>query len=231
MVGETLFKVTYGMYIVSSRDGDSLNGLIINTANQVTSSPPQVSINISKKNLTHDLIRKSRVFSISILRSDTPLNFIGNWGFKSGREKDKFQDINYKFAVTGAPIVIDHAIGYMDLKLVGELEVSTHTIFVGEVVESEIINDGEPLTYNYYRDVKGGQSSKNAPTYSGWADKPRINKDDHTKWVCNKCGYIYDPLAGDLDRNITPFTPFLKLPDGWVCPLCKAQKSDFSELE
>jgi flavin reductase (DIM6/NTAB) family NADH-FMN oxidoreductase RutF/rubredoxin len=219
------------MYIVSSRDGNMLNGLVINTANQVTSSPPQVSVNISRKNLTHDMIKKSNVFSISILKKDTPLKFIGKWGFKSGRDIDKFKDTEYKFAVTGAPIVLDHAIGYMDLKLVGSLDVSTHTIFVGEVVESEIINDGEPLTYSYYRDVKGGQSSKNAPTYSGWADRPKNKGIDRSKWVCNKCGYVYDPLAGDIDNKISPYTPFSSLPDDWVCPLCKADKSKFSKLE
>jgi rubredoxin len=188
-------------------------------------------VNISKKNLTHDHILKSRVFSISILRKDTPLKFIGKWGFRSGRDIDKFADTNYKFAVTGAPIVLDHTIGYMDLQLVSHLELSTHTIFVGEVVESEIINDGEPLTYNYYRDTKGGQSSKNAPTYSGWADKPKKVDQDRARWVCNKCGYVYDPLAGDNDNNIPPYTPYSKLPDTWVCPLCKAGKNEFSILE
>ncbi len=219
------------MYIVSSRDDDELNGLIINTANQVTSSPPLVSVNISKKNLTHDHILKSKVFSISILRKDTPMNFVGKWGFKSGRQIDKFQDTNYKFAVTGAPIVMDHTIGYMDLKLVSHLDVSSHTIFVGEVVESEIINDGEPLTYNYYRDIKGGQSSKNAPTYSGWADKPKKDSEEKMKWVCGKCGYVYDPLAGDMDSDIPPYTPFSRLPSGWVCPLCKAEMDQFSKLD
>ncbi|MGA1872765.1 MAG: flavin reductase [Thermoplasmatota archaeon] len=220
------------MYIVSSRDGGKLNGLIINTANQVTSSPPQVSINISKKNLTHDMIRKSGVFSISILKKDTPLKFIGKWGFRSGRDIDKFKGTSYKFAVTGAPIVMDHTIGYMDLKLVGQLEVSTHTIFVGEVVESEIIDDAEPLTYNYYRDAKGGRSSKNAPTYSGWAEKGENGgRVDISKWVCGKCGYVYDPLAGDREGGIPTSTSFHELPSSWVCPLCKASRNSFTRLE
>lgn len=220
------------MYIVSSREGGRFNGLIINTANQVTSSPPQVSINISKKNLTHEFIEKSKVFSISILKKDTPLKFIGKWGFRSGRDIDKFKDTNYKFATTGAPIVLDNTIGFMDLKLVGQLDVSSHTIFVGEVIESEIIDDDEPLTYNYYRDVKGGRSSKNAPTYSGWAENAGKEKDeDLTKWVCGKCGYIYDPHAGDSEGDIPPGTPFSRLPDSWTCPLCKAPKDRFRKLE
>ncbi|MGA1793276.1 MAG: flavin reductase [Thermoplasmatota archaeon] len=220
------------MYIVSSRDGDRLNGLIINTANQVTSSPPQVSINVSKKNFTHEFIERSRVFSISILKKDTPLKFVGKWGFRSGRDIDKFKDTNYKFAATGAPIVLDNTIGYMDLKLVGQLDVATHTIFVGEVVESEIIDDDEPLTYNYYRDIKGGQSSKNAPTYSGWAEKAVDERHlDMTKWVCSKCGYVYDPHAGDIEGGLPPNTPFSELPENWTCPLCRAVKDRFKVLE
>ncbi|MFW3145373.1 MAG: flavin reductase [Thermoplasmatota archaeon] len=224
MVGETLFKVTYGMYIVSSREGSRLNGLIINTANQVTSSPPQVSINISKANLTHDMIIKSRVFSISILRKDTPMRFIGKWGFKSGRDIDKFEGTKYKFGPSGAPIVLENTIGYMDLELVDHLDVSTHTIFVGEVIESEIIEDSEPLTYNYYRDVKGGRSSKNAPTYEGWGSLSK----DMSRFICGKCGYVYDPMAGDRDGKIPPDTSYEELPSNWVCPLCGAPKSDFT---
>ncbi|MGA1848834.1 MAG: flavin reductase [Thermoplasmatota archaeon] len=219
------------MYIVSSRSGDRLNGLIINTANQVTSSPPQVSVTISKKNLTHDYILESGVFSISILRKDTPMNFIGRWGFKSGRDIDKFQGTNFKIGETGAPIVLDNTIGYMDLKLVNSMEVQTHTIFVGEIVESEIIHDGEPLTYNYYRDVKGGRSSKLAPTYDGWGEKPGVSMDrDLSKYVCKRCGYVYDPMAGDIESDIKPYTSFSKLPDDWSCPLCRAGKDEFKPV-
>lgn len=179
MAIETLFKVTYGMYIVSSRKGEKYNGLVINTANQVTSSPPCITVFISKENLTHDYILDSKVFSISILRKDTPMKFIGKWGFRSGRDIDKFQETDFKIGGTGAPIVLDHAVGYMDLKLLDHFSVATHTIFIGEVVESEIIEDVEPLTYSYYRDIKGGRSSKNAPTYDGWADKISSGKKEH----------------------------------------------------
>ncbi|MBN1391047.1 MAG: flavin reductase [Candidatus Thermoplasmatota archaeon] len=228
MSGETLFKVTYGMYIVGSRSGDRLNGLIINTANQVTSSPPRVSVTISRNNLTHDYIMESKVFSISVLRKDTPLKFIGTWGFRSGRDIDKFQGTNYRIGGTGAPIVLDNAIGYMDLKLVNHMEVETHTIFIGEIVGSEMISDGEPLTYTYYRDIKGGHSSKLAPTYDGWADKPKgPASKDLSKYICQRCGYVYDPIAGDPGSDIGPNTPFSELPATWVCPLCRAGKDEF----
>jgi len=228
LVRETLFKVTYGMYIVSSRSAEKLNGLIINTANQVTSSPPQVSVTISKKNFTHDCILQSKAFSISILGKDTPMKFIGKWGFRSGRDVDKFEGTGYRIGSTGSPVVLDHTIGYLDLRLVNFMEVQTHTIFVGEVVESEMIEDSEPLTYSYYRDIKGGRSSKLAPTYDGWGDKTNGGPEkDLMKYICSRCGYVYDPLTGDADSDIEPDTPFPKLPDTWVCPLCRVGKIEF----
>lgn len=227
MASETLFKVTYGMYIVSSRRGDEINGLVINTANQVTSSPPCVSVFISRDNHTHDMIIDSGVFSISILRKDTPMKFIGKWGFRSGRDINKFEDTNYKIGETGAPIVLDNALGYMDLNLLDHFSVGTHTIFVGEVIESEIIDDAEPLTYAYYRDIKGGRSSKYAPTYDGWGDSKKVPR----KYICKRCGYIYDPQAGDKGSKIPAGTEFDSLPDNWVCPLCKASRSEFEPLK
>lgn len=228
MAGGPLFKVTYGMYIVGSRSGDRLNGLIINTVNQVTSSPPRVSVTISRNNLTHDYIMESRVFSISILKKDTPMKFIGKWGFRSGRDIDKFEGANYRIGETGAPIVLENVIGYMDLRLVDCMEVQTHTIFIGEVVGSGIIEDSEPLTYNYYRDIKGGHSSRLAPTYDGWADRPggREGK-DISKYVCKRCGCVYDPVSGDAGSDIDPNTSFSELPGTWECPLCGAGKDEF----
>ncbi len=214
------------MYIVSSRRGEELNGLVINTANQVTSSPPCVSVFLSKENHTHDMMIDSGVFSISILRKDTPMKFIGKWGFKSGRDIKKFEETEYKIGESGAPIVLDNALGYMDLKLLDHFSVGTHSIFVGEVIESEIIDDSDPLTYAYYRDIKGGRSSKNAPTYDGWGGGKK-----EERYVCKICGYIYDPKAGDKDSGIPPGTVFKNLPEEWVCPLCKASRSQFEPMK
>jgi len=162
---EALLKVTYGMYIVSSMKGQRMNGLVINTANQVTSKPACVSICINRENLTHEYIRDSGVFSISILKQETPLKFIGRWGFRSGRDIDKFEGTSYKTGKSGAPIVLDNALGYLDLKLLDHFSVGTHTIFVGEIMESEMMEDTAPLTYSYYRNIRGGRSSRYAPTY------------------------------------------------------------------
>jgi len=141
MVHGTLMKLTYGMYIVASRKGDRFNGLIINTATQVTAKPPTVAVCISKDCMTHEYIKESGVFSISVLRKETPLKFIGNWGFKSGRDVDKFKEARYKLGQTGAPIVLDNASAYLELRVVDRLSVGTHTIFIGEVVGGDIIEE------------------------------------------------------------------------------------------
>ena len=227
MKDAALFKVTYGMYIVSSRDGDKFNGLIINTATQVTAVPPSVSVFVSNNSLTHDYILRSKVFSISILKKETPLKFIGKWGFKSGKEVDKFQDTRYKVGPSGAPIVLDHTLGYVELKLIDHFTVGTHTIFIGEVVGTELLEEGEPLTYSHYRDVKGGRSSQNAPTYDGWADKVK----DGMRFRCTGCGYIFDPAMGDKFSGSGPGTPFRSLPPAWTCPACGKGKDSFKEAE
>ena len=223
---KTLYQLSYGMYVVTSVKGGKLNGQIANTVFQVASEPPTVAVSINKQNLTHEFIRQSRVFAASILSQDTPLSFIGNFGFKSGREGDKFKGVNYKVGKTGAPVVLDNALGYLELKVIGELDAGTHTIFVGELVEAETLKSGEPMTYAYYHVVKRGTAPKAAPTY---IEEKKVVK--LAKYQCTVCGYIYDPEKGDPDGGVAPGTPFEQLPDDWVCPVCGAEKDRFEKME
>lgn len=224
---KTLYQVSYGMYVVASVKGDKFNGQISNTVFQITSEPPTVAVSINKQNLTHEFIRDSRVFAASILSQDTPLSFIGNFGFKSGRDIDKLAQVNYKVGKTGAPIVLDHTLGYLELKVINEVDVGTHTIFTGELVEAETLRSGEPMTYAYYHIVKGGTAPKTAPTYI--KEEKVVKK--VAKYRCTVCGYIYDPEKGDPDGGIAPGTPFEEIPDDWVCPVCGASKDQFEQLE
>jgi ferric-chelate reductase [NAD(P)H] len=160
-----LFKISYGLYIISSFKDDKYNGQIANTVFQVTSEPPRVAVCINKNNLTHEFIENSKIFSVSILAKDAPMTFIGQFGFKSGRDIDKFQGVNYFIGESKAPIVKDFTIGYLELKVIDKMDVGTHTIFVGELLNSGKFNDDEPLTYAYYHEIKKGKSPKNAPTY------------------------------------------------------------------
>ena len=161
----TLLKLSYGMYVVSSKEKDVFNGQIANTVFQVTAEPPQISVCINKKNLTHKFVQKSKIFTVSILERDVPMELIGRFGFKSGKEVEKFKGINYKLGITGAPVVIQNCLGYLECEVANSINVGTHTIFIGKVAEAEVLKDGEPMTYAYYHKIKGGRSPKNAPTY------------------------------------------------------------------
>lgn len=161
----SLLKISYGLYIISSKKDEKLNGMIATTASQVTAAPPRIIVTISKENLSHEMIMESRKFGVSVLRKDTELTFVGRFGFKSGRISDKFEGLNYKMGVTGVPIVLDNAISYYEAEVVDTIDVGTHTIFVGDVKDAQKLSDEEPMTYDYYHKIKGGKSQKNAPTY------------------------------------------------------------------
>jgi len=162
----TLHKISYGLYVVSSRLGTDFNGQIANALFQVTSDPPTIAISINKQNHTHEFIQKSRLFSVSILHQDTPLIFIGTFGFKSGKDINKFQNVNLKIGKTQVPIVLENSIAYLEVKVFDQIDVGTHTIFIGKIEEAEIISDKNPMTYEYYHKVKKGVSPKTAPTYT-----------------------------------------------------------------
>ncbi|MFC1962138.1 rubredoxin [Chloroflexota bacterium] len=222
-----LQKLGYGMYLVSSRKGDQLNAQTANTVFQITSEPVTIAVSINKKNLTYEFIKASGVFAVTVLCRDTPLAFIGRFGFKSGRDGNKLDGINYETGQTGAPIIKDNAVAYLEAKATQEVDVGTHSLFIGEVVNAEIIAEKACMTYEYYHQVKRGTTPKTAPIYipKGKEASPM------TKYRCIVCGYIYDPEKGDPDGNISPGTPFEKLPDDWVCPVCGAAKGEFEPLE
>jgi flavin reductase (DIM6/NTAB) family NADH-FMN oxidoreductase RutF/rubredoxin len=225
---KALYKLGYGLYVVCSKNGDKLNGQIANTVFQVCSEPPIIAVALNKQNLTNDFVSASKVFTVSILSQDTPLSFIGGFGFKSGREVDKLKGINYKLGETGAPVVFDNTLAYLEAKVINQIDVGTHTIFVGEVVAADEVKEGEPMTYAYYHQVKRGSTPKTAPIY---IEEKKETAPKMAKYKCTVCGYIYDPELGDPDGGIKPGTPFEKLPDDWVCPVCGASKDQFEKVE
>jgi flavin reductase (DIM6/NTAB) family NADH-FMN oxidoreductase RutF/rubredoxin len=225
---KALHKISYGVYVITSRKGDRLNGQIANTVFQITSEPPTIAVSINKKNLTWGYIKASRVFAVSMLCEDTPLSFIGHFGFKSGRDVDKLQGINYMIGETQAPVVMDNAIAYLEAKVVNEIDVGTHTIFIGEVVAGDVLMEKACMTYEYYHQVKRGTTPRTAPSYT--AEK-KEEKPKMAKYQCSVCGWVYDPAVGDPDGNIKPGIPFEQLPDTWVCPVCGAEKDKFQKIE
>jgi len=225
---KALRNLSYGLYVVASQKQGKLNAQIANTVGQVTSEPPTISVCINKQNMTHEFITESKVFTASILSQDTPLSFIGHFGFKSGREVDKLKDVNYKLGVTKAPIILDHSLAYLEARVIDQVDVGTHTVFIGELVGADVIKEGEPMTYAYYHQVKRGTTPKTAPSY---IEERKEDVSKMAKYKCSVCGYIYDPELGDPDGGIKPGTRFEEIPDDWVCPVCGASKDQFEKIK
>ena len=165
MNAKALHKLGYGMYVVASKQGDRLNAQIANTVFQVTSEPPMIAVSINKSNLTHQFIQESRVFAATVLCQDAPLSFIGRFGFKSGRDTNKLEGVDYRIGKTGAPLVTENAVAYLEVEVIKEVDVGSHTIFIGNLVDADVISDETCMTYEYYHQVKRGTIPKAAPSY------------------------------------------------------------------
>ncbi|MBF0441444.1 MAG: flavin reductase [Oligoflexales bacterium] len=219
--------VSYGVYIVSSTSDGKKNGQIANAIVQVTSSPPQFAVCINKSNLTHEYICSSNAFGVSILEDAADIDFIAKWGFKSGRQVDKFDKMDYKHGPLGTALVTSFATSIIEAKVINSVDAGTHTIFIGEVVYSEQIKSAQLLTYHDYHTKKKGKTPKSAPTYT---DESGISEGAHkakNSYGCSICGYVYNPDNGDPASGITKSTAFDELPDTWKCPWCGADKSKF----
>jgi flavin reductase (DIM6/NTAB) family NADH-FMN oxidoreductase RutF/rubredoxin len=231
---KALWDISYGLYVVTSISAGKMNGQIANTVFQVSANPPKVAVSINKENLTHTYIKTSKVLAISTLEEDTPMPFIGLFGFKSGRDIDKLSQTTYNTGITGCPCVTENTLSIMEGKVIGSADAGTHSVFIVELLGAEVLKKGKPLTYAYYQEVKKGKASKNAPTYKGDTMEPLPEKPKEEtklkKYECGICGYIYDPEKGDSEGNIPAGTPFEKLPDDWTCPVCGASKSEFSPV-
>jgi flavin reductase (DIM6/NTAB) family NADH-FMN oxidoreductase RutF/rubredoxin len=217
------FKITYGLYILCSGDKDSGNGFISNTIFQVTSEPPKLAACCNKDNYTSEVIEKAGCFTVSILQQETDPVIFGTFGYKSGRNTNKMEGMDIKYGQTGAPIVLNESIAYFECKVTDKIDVGTHWMFIAEIIDAQLIDDSkEPITYDYYRNVKKGVAPKNAPTY---IDKSKLEKSNKMKksFKCNVCGYVYDENKEEL--------AFEKLSDSWLCPVCGAEKSEFEEIK
>lgn len=227
---EALFKITYGLYVISSAYDQQKSGFISNTVMQVTAEPVQLALCASKENLTTELIRKSRRIGLSALTIDTPRELIGTFGYKSGRDVDKFANVQYMTTRDNIPILTDHVSAWFEGEVVVEQDMGTHMLFIFRLENSALINpDAEPMTYEYYRKIMKGKSPKTAPTYINTLQKKEEKMENKAIWICDVCGYEYDPAAGDPDSGVAPGTAFEDIPEDWVCPVCGVDKSNFSK--
>jgi flavin reductase (DIM6/NTAB) family NADH-FMN oxidoreductase RutF/rubredoxin len=229
---EAYFKITYGLYVVCSAFDSKRSGYISNTVFQVTAEPPQLAISCSKNNFTCALIEKSLGFSVSALKKEVRAEIIGAFGYKSGRDIDKFTNFKYTNGNTGAPVLLEDSLAWFECEVVQIIDTGSHMLFIGKVVDGDLLEAaGEPLTYAWYREVKKGKAPKNAPTYIDASVLEASRKSSQAvKYQCTACGHIYDPELGDPAAGVPPGTPFEELPDSWTCPVCGAEKSDFVKI-
>ena len=232
-----LFTLGYGLYVVGTRSGDKLNGQISNAVFQITAEPVRIAVAINRTELTHELLSATGKCCVAVLSEEASLEFIGGFGFRTGREVEKFDGVPYSTAQSGCPYPDENVVAFIDLRVAQSLDVDTHTVFICELVDCGITGQGTPMTYSYYREVLCGKTPPTAPSYKKETAAPAEDSagrgssemnNDMTRYVCAVCGYIYDPEIGDPNGKVPPGTPFEDLPDNWECPVCGVGKMQFN---
>ena len=214
-------KMSYGLYIVSSGNQENGNGYISNSVFQVTAKPAQIAACCNKDNLTAGIIEKTGSFSISILHNEASTEVIDKFGYQSGADIDKMVGMNVAYGATGIPVILNDAIAWIECKVTKTVDAGTHLIFIGEVLQTEMLNEEKPaMTYSEFREKKKRVAPPNAPTH---IDEPAEEPPaESTTYKCTICGYVYDESEEG--------TAFEDLPDDWKCPVCGARKSEFNPI-
>lgn len=206
-------KLSYGVYIVTSWSDGKPVGCVVNCVMQITAVPATFAISVNHDNFTTECIKKTGKFAVSILAEDSDPSLIGTFGFRSGRNTDKFQNVGY--AVESRLPVINDSCGFIVCDVINTMESETHTVFLGAQVAAEQYGDRTPMTYDYYHKVIKGKSPKNAPTYRPTEDSAPQTKKTR-KFKCAICGFVYE---GD------------ELPADYSCPICGVGPEHFTEIE
>ncbi len=195
-----LFRIGYGLYVITSRDGDRDNGLIVNAVMQVTNTPNRVAVTVNKANYSHDIIKKTGLMNICCLSVAAPFDVFRRFGFQSGRDTDKLDGFNTLRAENGLVYLpSDNSNAMISLAVEQYIDLGTHGMFLCSVTEAKVLSDAETMTYSYYQ--------ANV--------KPKPQPAKKKGYVCKICGYVYE---GD------------PLPEDFICPLCKHPASDFEPL-
>lgn len=204
MDNQALFKLSYGLFVLTARDGEKDNGCIINTAIQAASTPNQLSICVNKANYTHDMIVKTGIFTVSILTQKASFDIFKRFGFASGRDVDKFADYaECKRGENSVYYITEATNAYISVKVSKTEDLGSHTMFVGEITDMEILGEEQSVTYAYYfQHIKPKPEVSAAPS-------------GKTVWRCKICGYEYE---GE------------EIPEDYICPICKHPASDFEKV-
>jgi len=213
----TLFKLSYGLYIIGTKDDEKNVGCVVNTLTQSTSSPLTISVCINKDSNTNACIKKNNKFTASIISEKIEKNIIGKFGFFSSKDKDKFSDTSFKLSPSGMPYLTEGIAGYLQCEVLSFVDNHSHTIFIAEVQEAEILSDDPPMTYDYYHRIIKGKTPKSAPSFVAEDELPATT----TKQIkCNVCGYIYPDSVEEFNNLSTDYK----------CPICFVDKTQFVTL-
>lgn len=196
----TMYKLTYGLFILTAREGEKDNGCIVNTVSQVTTTPNRIVVAVNKSNYTHDMIVRTGVFNVSILSEKSKFDTYKHWGFQSGKDTDKAEGITFSRAENGVIYLAEETNAYLCAKVVSMTDLGTHTLFLADVTDGAVLSQDASVTYAYYQ-----ANIKPAPAV----------KEKKKGFICTVCGYIYE---GET------------LPEDFICPLCKHPASDFKPL-
>ena len=214
-----LNNITYGMYIVTTKDNNKNVGCIINTVMQITSKNPIISISLNKENYTNKALKENKKCAISILTEETKQKTISTFGYFSSKDIDKFKDIEWE-EINNLPVVLENISGYIIGEVIDIIDVNTHDVFLIKIKNTKQTSNKTPMTYKYYHEVLKGKSPSKAPTYNETKEKENMKKGN--KYKCTICGYIYDDEKEDIK--------FEHLPDDWKCPICGVGKDIFIKI-
>ncbi|MDR3216924.1 MAG: flavin reductase [Clostridiaceae bacterium] len=228
---KALKNISCGLYLITSHVGNHYNGCIANTLLQVTSTPIKLSVTLNKKNATCEYIKRSGHFTATVVSEASDIvGPVALFGFFSGHDRDKFANDPEGNPTMGCALdklenkyVTDGMSTVFSVRVTSALDIDTHIMFVGELIDAKILNDEAPMTYDYYRNVKNGTTPPRASSYAldgvdakapqSGGEEPVVPK--VKRWRCSKCGHIYDGNT---------------IPDGYVCPTCQADKTFFNIL-
>ena len=201
---KAMYKLSYGLFVLTAKEDTKDNGCIINTAIQAASTPNQISICVNKANYTHDMIMRTNEFTVSIISQRASFDLFKHFGFQSGKDVNKFEGYNAcRRGTNGIYYITEGTNAYISVKVSKTEDLGSHTMFIGEVTDMEVLSNDSSVTYEYYLN-----NIKPKPEAVG------TNSDGQTIWRCTICGYEY---VGE------------ELPDDFICPLCKHPKSDFEK--
>jgi len=197
-----MFKLSYGLFVLTAKDDSKDNGCIINTATQITDTPLRISVAVNKANLTHDMIIATGEFNLSVLTEGAPFRIFEQFGFHSGRGTDKFTDCGHdERTANGIRYLPNHTNGVISAKVSESFDYGTHTVFIADVTQSLVLSDEQSVTYQYYFDrIK---------------PKPQPPQDGRKGFVCKICAYVFEGES---------------LPEDFICPLCKHGAQDFEPV-